>query len=55
MNSLDTVSSTALRLVYWRRASPSDVAKQLGVPEREIKTRVAQALQRVALILTAAP
>ena len=53
MDDLDSVDRAALRLIYSFGMSQAQVAWELGLPETEIRLRVARGMREVAARLTA--
>jgi DNA-directed RNA polymerase specialized sigma24 family protein len=51
--TLDPVTATALLLVYDRHLAQPQVAAQLGLPESEVKTRIADGMRRLGLLVVA--
>lgn len=55
LRAIDERDATALRLIYGRRFTQTEVAAHLGVSELEIGVRVARGLCAVGRFLVAAP
>jgi DNA-directed RNA polymerase specialized sigma24 family protein len=49
--TLNSVDAAAVRLVYSQRMTQSEVARHLGLPVSETKTRISAALRELSRIL----